>query len=319
VGDARSIDGFEELVEPFRRELQLHCYRLLGSVHDAEDAVQETLVRAWRSLARYEERGQLRAWLYRIATNRCLSMIEVRRRRELPMDLTPDTPSAEAAWLEPYPDSWLPATPPGPEARYESREAVRLAFVAALQWLPGRQRAALVLRDVLGMSARETAEVLEVSVAAANSALQRARAAVAAVRDERAAEDPEAQRVAERYAAAWERGDIDAIVALLSADARYAMPPVPEWYAGQDAIRAFLLRGPLTDRWRFVPALGNGQLGFGTYSWDGGRRHWVAVAVDLLSVRDGRITEVLSFLGAGHFPRFGLPLVLPGDEIPPGR
>jgi RNA polymerase sigma-70 factor (TIGR02960 family) len=310
VGDAAGTGGFEELVAPFRRELQLHCYRMLGSVHDAEDATQETLVRAWRSLERYEERGQLRAWLYRIATNRCLSMIELRR-RELPMDLAPDTHPAEVAWLDPYPDSWLPSRQPGPEARYEEREAVRLAFVAALQWLPGRQRAALVLRDVLGMSARETAEVLEVSVAAANSALQRARAAVAAGRAERDAEDPEAQRVAEQYAAAWERGDVDEIVALLSTDARYSMPPLPEWYAGHDAIRAFLLHGPLEDQWRFVPARGNGQLAFGTYSWDGARREWVAIAVDLISVGEDGITEVVSFLGADHFPRFGLPLALP--------
>lgn len=314
-----AADGFGELVEPFRRELQLHCYRLLGSVQDAEDAAQETLLRAWRSRARYEERGHLRAWLYRIATNLCLSMIEVRRRRELPMDLTPGAPAAEVAWLEPYPDSWLPAVRPGPETVVEAREAVRLAFVAALQRLPGRQRAALVLRDVLGMSASETAAVLDVTVAAANSALQRARAAVATGRAERSADDPQAQRLAERYAAAWERGDVDAIVGLLAADARYAMPPLPRWYAGRAAIRTFLVRGPLTERWRFLPARGNGAPAFGTYSWDGTRDEWAAVAVDLLTVGEGEITDVMSFLGVEHFPRFGLPRSLPVERPPADR
>ncbi|WP_232665525.1 sigma-70 family RNA polymerase sigma factor [Pseudonocardia sp. TRM90224] len=300
---------FDDLVEPLRRELQLHCYRMLGSVQDAEDAMQETLVRAWRGFEQYEERGQLRAWLYRIATNRCLSMIEVRRRRELPMDLTPGAPLAEVAWLEPYPDAWLPATPPGPEARYETHEAVRLAFVAALQWLPGRQRAALVLRDVLGMSARETADVLEVSVAAANSALQRARATVAAGRPERGADDVEAQELAARYAAAWERGDVDAIIAQLSSDARYAMPPLPAWYAGHAGIKDFLQSGALDLRWRFVPVRANGQAAFGTYAWqDGG---WVAISVDLLAIDGEGIVEVMSFLGTEHFPRFELPLLLP--------
>ncbi|MEJ3658079.1 sigma-70 family RNA polymerase sigma factor [Actinomycetes bacterium KLBMP 9759] len=299
---------FDDLVEPLRRELQLHCYRMLGSVHDAEDAMQETLVRAWRGFEQYEERGQLRAWLYRIATNRCLSMIEVRKRRELPMDLTPGAPVAEVAWLEPYPDGWLPSTPPGPEARYETREAVRLAFVAALQWLPGRQRAALVLRDVLGMSARETADVLEVSVAAANSALQRARATLASGRADVEATEAETNEVAERYAAAWERGDVDAIIAQLRSDARYAMPPLPEWYSGHADIRGFLLSGVLAVRWRFVPVRANGQAAFGTYAWEDGG--WVAISVDVLTIDRGRVVEVISFLGAEHFPRFDLPLSL---------
>jgi RNA polymerase sigma-70 factor (ECF subfamily) len=191
---------------------------------------------------------------------------------------------------------------------------VRLAFVALLQRLPGRQRAALVLRDVPGMSAQETAQVLEVSVAAVNSAVQRARAAIGPRPDAADADDGRAQRVADRYAAAWERGDVDGIVALLAPDVRYAMPPLPEWYAGDDAVRAFLLDGPLTERWRFRPARANGQIAFGTYSWDAERDRWVAAAVDLLSVRDGAVHEVVSFLGAEHFPRLGCPVLLPPDR-----
>jgi RNA polymerase sigma-70 factor (TIGR02960 family) len=300
-------EAFEATVAPYRSELEAHCYRMLGSLHDAEDALQETLVRAWGGLDRLHDDSNIRAWLYRIATNRCLTLIERRQRRELPMDLSAGAPATEVAWLEPYPDARLSAVEPGPEARYEASESMQLAFVALLQHLPGRQRAALVLRDVLGLPAAEAAGVLELSVAAVNSALQRARAAVAGrlPRDEEP--DADVARTAELYATAWERGDTDAIMALLSADARYAMPPLPEWYAGHVQIRGFLLDGPLRYGWRFLPARANGQVAFGTYAWDDDRHTHVAVGLDLLRTRRGEITEVVSFLTPEIFGRFGLP------------
>jgi RNA polymerase sigma-70 factor (TIGR02960 family) len=305
-----SADAFEATVASYRRELEVHCYRLLGSLADAEDAVQDTLVRAWGAMDRLDDDSNVRAWLYRIATNRCLTLIERRRRRELPMDLTPGAPVTETAWLEPYPDSRLGPTPAGPEARYESLESMRLAFVAVLQHLPGRQRAALVLRDVLGMPAAEAAEVLDLSVPAVNSALQRARATVSRRPPEAASPPADVERIADAYAVAWERGDTDAIVALLSADVRYAMPPVPEWYAGRDDVREFLVTGPLRERWRFLPARANGQVAFGTYLWDDARHAYVAAGLDLLDFRGTEIVEVVSFLSPAIFGRFGLP-----DEV----
>ncbi|MEV0339709.1 sigma-70 family RNA polymerase sigma factor [Nocardia sp. NPDC050713] len=317
AGSVRTAEAeFERLVAPLRAELRVHCYRMLGSVHDADDAVQESLVRAWRNLDKLTDPAGLRPWLYRIATNRCLTLLETRRRRELPVDLSPGAPLTDIAWLEPYPDADVRGR--APEARYEAREAVELAFVAALQYLPGLQRAALVLRDVLGFSARETAELLEISVASANSALQRARAGVEArlpaQSQQRALHtmaDHEIRDLAVRYAAAWESGDVTAIVALLSADAKYSMPPLPEWYAGQAAIRGFLLDGPLRYRWRFVLASANGQLAFGTYLWEEQRAVFAAMALDVVAVREGRIAEVVSFLEPGLFPSFGLPVELP--------
>ena len=308
-------DAFESMVAPLRRELQAHCYRMLGSVHDAEDAVQESLLRAWKSLSRLDDQGRFRPWIYKIATNRCLTMIEGRRRRELPMDVSPGAaPLAETVWLEPYPDSRLGAPQLGPEARYEAREGVELAFVAALQHLPGLQRATLVLRDVLGFSAREVAELLGTTVASANSALQRARTTVDRLHptvSQAAPLDADgARRLAQRYAAAWEAGDIDAIVAMLSDDAIYCMPPLVEWYQGRQDIRDFIVNGPLVDRWRFLPAYANGQLAFGTYLWDGDRGVFVAAGLDLIAVRDVQITEVVSFLTPEIFSMFGLP-----DEI----
>lgn len=324
-GLAADPETFERLVGPLRPELHAHCYRLLGSVHDAEDAVQESLLRAWRGLARFEDRGTFRAWLYKIATNRCLTMIEVRRRRELPIDFSPGAPVAESVWLEPYPDSMAGPAQPGPEARYEARQSMELAFVAVLQHLPGRQRAVLVLRDVLGFPAREVADLLEITVASVNSALQRARNTVDSWLPEvsqqatlRSLDDDGVRRVAEQYATAWETGDVEAIVAMLSDDAKYAMPPLPEWYQGHDDIREFLVEGPLTSRWRFLPAYANGQIAFGTYLWDDERSAYVAVALDLLTLRGTEIAEVVSFLTPEIFSMFDLPDEI-GEELPVRR
>lgn len=312
-------DAFGRLVGPLRDELRAHCYRLLGSVHDAEDAIQDALDRAWRNLGRLEDHASIRPWLYRIATNRSLTIIERRGRRELPTDLNPaGVPSAEAAWLEPYPDRLMGWTAQlSPEARVVARESVELAFVAALQHLSARHRAVLLLRDVLGYAAGEVADLLGTTVAAVNSALQRARA-VLAVRLPQASQqrtlrslgDAAQRELARRYVAAWEAGDVDAIVAMLTEDARYSMPPLRVWYAGHDGIRRFLDDAVRRHRWRFLPARANGQLAFGTYLWNDERGAYVPAGLDVLALRGPRVAEVVSFLDA-DFAAFGLPVRLP--------
>ncbi|WP_433721914.1 RNA polymerase subunit sigma-70 [Actinoplanes sp. CA-051413] len=299
-GDA---DAFGRLVGGHRAELLAHCYRMLGSLHDAEDALQESLVRAWRGLSTFRA-GTLRPWLFRIATNRCLTLIEQRARRELPADLGPGAPLTEVAWLEPYPDRRL-----GPAATAEQRESIGLAFVAALQHLSGPQRAALLLREVLGFSAAEVAAQLDTTVAAVNSSLQRARAALAERRP--APGDPipadKIKDLADRYASAWQAADVDTIVALLTDDATYSMPPLPEWYRGPAAIREFLLAGPLRHSWLFRPAHANGQLAFGTYLWDEKRQAYVWAGLDVLRLDGTGIAEVVSFLTDGLHREFELP------------
>ncbi|WP_262849718.1 RNA polymerase subunit sigma-70 [Mumia quercus] len=299
-------DAFARLVGPHRRELRLHCYRMLGSTADAADAEQETLVRAWHGLGRFDGR-HLRAWLYRIATNRCLTLAERRARRELPVAL--DGAEAEVAWLEPLPSSWTQVTP---EERALDRETVRLAFVAALQHLPASQRAVLLLRDVLAFRAAEVAGILDVSVAAVNSALQRARAAVAGGLP-RSPADEDVRALADRYARAWEAGDVDRIVALLADDVRYSMPPLPQWYGGLRDVTAFLRSGPIRESWRFLPTTANGQLAFGTYLYDAGLEVFRPGGLDVLTVEGGRVTEVVAFLEA-DLTAFGLPasLQVPG-------
>ncbi|MBV9897833.1 MAG: RNA polymerase subunit sigma-70 [Chloroflexi bacterium] len=276
-------DAFQQLVEAHQHAVRVHCYRLLGSLQDAEDLTQETLLRAWRSLDRFEGRASLRAWLYRIATNACFDEIDRRARRALPdmsgtphSSFTPGPPvPAETPWLDPMPDAWLELADesPGPEARYEAKESIELAFVAALQQLPGRQRAALLLRDVLGWSTDEVAEILDLSTAATHSVLQRARANVGRpVTPTSPRLTQEAERnLVDRYMGAWERGDVQELLALLKADARLSMPPLPEWYIGREAIAEFFqwVTGPGGGGpYRSEPTHANGAPAFRIYAGD---------------------------------------------------
>jgi RNA polymerase sigma-70 factor, ECF subfamily len=317
LGIARAGDqgAYDRLVEPHRRELHAHCYRMLGSVHDAEDALQDALLRAWRGLPRFEGRSSVRSWLYRIATNTCLDTIARRPKRVLPVDYGPPTdphdgpamPLAESVWIEPYPDERLGVEDgfAAPDARYEQREAVELAFIAALQHLPANQRAVLILREVLGFSAKEVAEMLETTTASVNSALQRARAAV----DERLPEqsqqatlrtlgDEGVRQVVESYLEAWDRGDIDAVVAMLTEDASFAMPPAPSWHQGRRALIAFLGVGPLSGdwRWRHIPVRASGQPALAFYSWDEAEGAYLPFALNVLSIRGGLISDVTAFI-----------------------
>ena len=309
--------AFTELVEPLRRELHAHCYRMLGSVHDADDALQDALVRAWRGLARFEGRSSLRSWLYTVATNSCLDAVARRGKRALPMDLGPasdhvvhdDAPVTEVAWLGPYPD------PPG---RAERREDVELAFVAALQHLPANQRAALLLFEVLGFSAAEIAELMRTSRASVNSALQRARKLVAErvpsrAESSRAVDDRSTRELVTAYADALERGDADALVALLTADVAWSMPPLAHWYRGLDVVREFAVAVPLgrCGHWRHTPVSANGQPAVAAWLRPEGAAEHGAWSINVFTVRDGRIAEITSFIGREHFTAFGLPLVLP--------
>jgi RNA polymerase sigma-70 factor, ECF subfamily len=308
-------DAFRRLVEPHRAELHAHCYRMLGSLHDAEDALQDALLRAWRGLDSFQGRSSLRSWLYRIATNTSLDAIARRPKRVLPVDYGPPTdphdapqmPLAESVWVEPYPDERLGVEDgyAAPEARYEQREAVELAFVAALQYLPATQRAVLILREVLGFSAREVAESLDTTVPAVNSALQRARKAV----DERLPDqsqqdtlrslgDDGVREVVNGYVDAWDRGDIDAVVAMLTEDATFAMPPAPYWHQGAEALTAFLGVGPLSGdwRWRHVFVRASGQPALAFYSWDEAERAYLPFALNVFTLRGERISDVNAFI-----------------------
>jgi RNA polymerase sigma-70 factor (ECF subfamily) len=307
-------DAFARLVQPYRQELHVHCYRMLGSYAEAEDAMQETLLRGWRGLARFEGRSSLRSWLYRIATNTSLRAIERRPKRMLPIDYQPASdphegladPINDPIWLEPYPDSKLGLQgPAGPEARYEQREAVELAFIAAIHTLPARQRAVLILRDVLGFSARETAAVLDTTPPSIDSALQRAHKAV----DDRLPSQSQQQTLrllgddalsdlVERFIAAWERHDVDALVSMLAEDARIVMPPHPSWYRGREQVALFLRSYPFRPgrRWKLIPTSANGQPALAAYRWDDQADTFTPHGITVLTVRDNQIEEITAFL-----------------------
>jgi RNA polymerase sigma-70 factor, ECF subfamily len=327
-------DAFRQLVEAHQRALRAHCYRMLGSLQDAEDQTQETLLRAWRNLDRFESRASVRAWLYRIATNACLDELDRRGRRLLPPMLGSPSqafiPGAglidETPWLEPFPDAWLevPDASPGPEARYETRESIELAFVAALQRLGPRQRAVLLLRDVLGWSARDVAGLLDVSVQAANSSLQRARArlepsatpssARLAPADERA--------LVERYVGAWERGDVQAFAALLAEDVVLSMPPLAEWFVGPVATADFFRFATGPDGggpFRLVPTRANGTVAFGVYGSGPAGPATTALILSVLLADSRGIRAITSFMNPGLFPSFDLPLSLLASPATPAQ
>jgi RNA polymerase sigma-70 factor (TIGR02960 family) len=321
-------DAFRELTDPYRRELHVHCYRILGSVQDAEDLVQETLLAAWRGLADFEGRSSVRSWLYRIATNRCLNALRDDARRPDVLDPAgagPPKPEptrwAEPIWLQPYPDSLLEGLPDradGPDVRIEMREAVGLAFVSGLQRMPPHQRAALVLRDVLGFRASEVAEMLGRSEGAVNSALQRARAALDAAPERSVGgtlpESAAERHVLARFAEAFETGDVDTIVGLLSEDAWIRMPPEPHEYQGRAAIGDFLHSRPI---WiagrpvRMVPTRANGQPAFAYYVGDPQASISRAVGLLALSLEGGAIVAITRFGDTGALPWFGLPRTIP--------
>jgi RNA polymerase sigma-70 factor (ECF subfamily) len=309
--------AFGDLVEPYRRELRAHCYRMLGSFDEAEDLVQETFLRAWRKLDGLRDPSAVRPWLYRIATNACLDALDGSARRALPHDVGADT---EIAWLQPYPD---------PADVTVSRETIELAFLAAIQHLPPRQRAALILRDVLDFPAAQTADLLDASVASTNSALQRARATLRERLPEHrldwapSAPPSEAElAVLRRYMAAMERADLAAVAALLAEDVRATMPPFLEWFSDRAGVMAALTTSwdpaspNYVGRFRTVLTRANGHPSVASYTRRADDAEFRAFALSVIRVDDGRITEMTAFHDAGLFPAFGLPMSLPaGDRL----
>ena len=328
--------SFSDLTEPFRRELQVHCYRILGSLHEAEDMVQETMLRAWKRLDTYEGRASLRSWLYKIATNACLDALDQRRsRRLLPNQCSPAAdphmqiapPSPELIWLEPIPDEWLgDSSALNPEARYTKSESVSLAFLTALQALPPRQRAVLILRDVLDFSANETAEVLGLTVSSVNSALHRARTTLSQnyhgrerQASTRSGTDERTQWLLDHFVKAWESADVAGLVALLKEDAALAMPPSPSWYQGREAIGVFvagtvfadggMFAGKAAHRWRLLRTNANGSPAFAIYQRTEAN-HYQAFGIHVLGYADDRLTQITSFIDPSLPVRFDLPQTL---------
>jgi RNA polymerase sigma-70 factor (TIGR02960 family) len=321
--------AFRRLIEPVRGPLHAHCYRMLGSLSDTEDAMQETLLGAWQGLAQFEGRSSLSTWVFTIATHACLRLLSSRRARMLPPDQCAagnprdelPKPLTEDIWIEPYPSDRFEVGGgrASPEARYEQRESVEIAFVAALQTLPANQRAVLILRDVLGFSAQEVAEQLETSVASANSALQRARVAVeqklpakSQQATRRALGDEGLRLLVQRFIGAWERADVDAIVAMLANDVTFAMPPLPAWFRGKDDVRIFLVERVYALRWRFLPAFASCQPAMVGYDFRAESGSYRFGALNVFSVRGDRIAAIDAFLDPEVHARFGLPLELPG-------
>jgi len=315
-------ESFDDLATRYRRELTLHCYRMLGSLADAEDLAQDALLKAWQGLPAFAGRSSLRTWLYRIATNTCLHALEKRKVRGLPSALgpagdpsqPPSPPTDEALFLEPCPDAWWQDAPPAPDARFTSRESVALAFLAALQHLPPQQRAVVILREVLGFSAAEAADALDTSDAAVNSALQRARATLDSRRDALDAghflspDDERTHALLRRYVTAWESGDATSLVSLLREDALLTMPPVPTWFEGKDAIVAFLTpavraMGPFV----LVPTTAAGLPAVAAYTKQNGV--FTAQSLHVLAFGDdGTLRQAHVFMDPRLFARFGLPL-----------
>jgi RNA polymerase sigma-70 factor (TIGR02960 family) len=330
MAQARTGDGqaFAQLTDPYRRELQVHCYRILGSAQDAEDALQETMLAAWRGLGGFEGRASIRTWLYRIATSRCLNAIRSASRRPqmdsplFDLQLPEPTQMGEVVWLEPYPDvllEGLPANSPDPEARYEAREAISLAFVIALQLLPPRQRVVLVLRDVLGFPAAETAHILDSTEESVTSALKRARATLErrarSTEAQEAPPDPDSpveQEIVERLARAWESNDLDRLVALLSEDVWLRMPPVPLEYQGRELTARFFSVVAFRPgrRFRLIATRANRQPAFGIYVKDPHATILHANGLVVLTLAGSQITEMTRFDNS-VLPRFGLPRTLP--------
>jgi RNA polymerase sigma-70 factor (TIGR02960 family) len=324
---AGDSDAFRELTEPYRQELQVHCYRMLGSFQDAEDALQDTLLAAWQGLGGFEGRASIRGWLYRIATNRCLNALRTASRRpakawDIPGVEPPDaTQLGEVVWLEPYPDALLSGAitvPPGPEAHYEQTEAISLAFVTALQVLPARQRAVLILRDVLGYHASEVAHMLDATVESVTSALKRARAGLqrrtppSGQRElPPAPHSPTEQALAAEFARSWMSGEVDALVNLLTDDVRVSMPPIPLEYQGREAVARFFATLIRARRHDLVPTRANGQVAFGAYlrTSTGGIRRGTGLFV--LTLTGDKICALIRFDG-NVLPWFGLPRSLPG-------
>jgi RNA polymerase sigma-70 factor, ECF subfamily len=325
-----SEDAFRQIVENHRAMLHAHCYRMLGSLHDAEDALQDTLLRAWRGLPEFGGRSSLRTWLYRIATNACIDAIARRPKRVLPVDYGPATaptledvqpqPLVESVWVEPYPDEALGLADghAAPDARYEQREAVELAFIASLQHLPATQRAVLILRDVLGFSAREVAESLDTTVISVNSALQRARKTVAERLPERSQQetlrsvgDKPMRELVEAYLDAWARADVDALRELLAEDVVFSMPPWALWWQGREALANFSKTAQhACPETRQVPTRANGQLAVASYGLDSETGRYTASALDVFTFQGSRIKEITAFVTPEVFPAFGLPPAL---------
>lgn len=327
LSKAGDQQAFERLVEPYHHEILVHCYRILGSFEDAEDMVQETLLRVWNHLDAFEERSSLRTWLYKIATNACLDALDSRRVRGLPRELYPrgdptqplPQPLQEATWVEPFPDEMIDGQPSiYPEALYEVRESITLAFVAALQKLPGRQRAALLLHDVMGWSSNETAEILDMTTVAVNSALQRARETMKQPSERRSTSsrlNEELSALLKRYVAAWEAADSAALVAVLREDVALTMPPLPVWFGERADVKTFLdgflFQGPSPFKVQLRGVRANSSPAFAVYQMDPSGVYRAA-ALHVLTIEQGEISEINDFLtfDGQLFVKFGLPLLV---------
>ncbi|MBK9746060.1 MAG: sigma-70 family RNA polymerase sigma factor [Chloroflexi bacterium] len=309
---------FGNRLEPYRRELQVHCYRMLGSLHDAEDMVQETFLRAWTRRATYTQDISVRAWLYKIATNICLDALKKTRRRVIPKTLRDAEPSGDSVppailepiWLDPYPDDLIPWAAEHPEQIVVTRESVSLAFMAALHVLPPRQRAVLILSDVLDWSAAEIATLLDTTVSAVKSALHRARASLDAAHPDVPAPRPDdflLQTQLAAYVQAWETADVDALITLLRDDATFSMPPIPSWYQGKAAIHQIVGTRVFAGMpgWRLLPARANGQIAFGLYRR--GADGYAAYGVQVVTFAGDAISDIITFRKPDLVERFGLP------------